>query len=235
MRIISLIAIVLALAIQTQGIYFPEIATARPNIVSNGKIKGKGKVITKTRNLESFEEIHNNGIFNVKIVQSNESKVEIRVHENIMQYVATEVKDGILSIYFDYDGTIDASIHDIVVYTPNCKVINNITIGKISCDKLTSASMKVINEGIGKVDLNNVTADKIEIINEGIGELEIKSIEAKKISVSNEGLGKIRLSGNVDEAYYSNEGIGRIDAAHLTASKIDASNEGIGNIDATSK
>lgn len=235
MRIISLIAIVLAIAIQSQGIYFPEIATARPNIVSNGKIKGKGKVITETRNLESFEEICNNGIFNVKIVQSNESKVEIRVHENIMKYVVSEVKDGKLSIYFDYDGTIDACPHDIIVYTPKCKVINNITIGKISCDKLTSASMKVINEGIGKVDLANVSADKIEIINDGIGELEIKCIEAKKISVSNEGLGKIRLSGNVDEAYYSNEGIGRIDAAHLTASKIDATNDGIGKIDATSK
>ena len=235
MRYFFLIGFALMVAIHANEITRTEETSVSTCSLSNGRIKGKGKVITETRKLESFEKICNAGIFNIKIVQSDESKVVVTVHENIMRYVATEVKDGMLSIYFDTDSSIDEDKHDIVVYTPNCNIIANETIGSISCDKLTASSLTIRNIGIGKVKLTNVSADQIDITNEGIGKTEIQNIKANIVTVKNDGIGSIELSGTANEAYYGNEGIGKIKASKLTATKIEASNEGLGKINARNK
>ncbi len=232
MRFFILIGFALMVAIHANENIKAENTSASTYTLSADKIKGKGKAITETRKLESFENICNSGIFNIKIVQSNESKVVVTVHENIMPYVATEVKDGMLSIYFNTDSSIDEDKHDIVVYTPYCNIITNEAVGSISCDKLTASSLIINNIGVGKIKLSNVSADQIDISNEGIGKTDIQNIKANIVKVNNDGIGSVELSGNTNKAYYGNEGIGRINASKLTAAKIEASNEGIGKIDA---
>jgi len=232
MRFFILIEFALMVAIHANENIKAENTSASTYTLSADKIKGKEKVITETRKLESFENICNSGIFNIKIVQSNESKVVVTVHENIMQYVATEVKYGTLSIYFNTDSSIDEDKHDIVVYTPNCNIITNEAVGSISCDKLAANSLIISNIGVGKIKLSNVSADQIDISNEGIGKTDIQNIKANIVKVNNDGIGSVELSGNTNKAYYGNEGIGRINASKLTAAKIEASNKGIGKIDA---
>ncbi|MGH9949943.1 MAG: GIN domain-containing protein, partial [Pyrinomonadaceae bacterium] len=61
-------------------------------------VRGSGNIGTENRNISGFKGIDVSGVFQVEIVAQKDFGVQIETDDNLLEYVKTEVDDGILEI-----------------------------------------------------------------------------------------------------------------------------------------
>jgi hypothetical protein len=141
-------------------------------------VRGKGDVVSKTFDVESFSGIVNNIVGDVHITQSPTQSVEIVAQPNIIKNISLEVTDGILTI-----GFIKKNVHH---YEP----INiNISIPTLSSlDLRGSGNMNTINTfgSCGTVSINI----------SGSGNIDASLNSNAKTYSTISGSGNITLTGN---------------------------------------
>ncbi len=62
------------------------------------KVRGNGNVTTETRSTSDYEGVSFGGSFDVVLVKGKEGKITIKGEENLLKYIETEVKRGVLKI-----------------------------------------------------------------------------------------------------------------------------------------
>ena len=63
-----------------------------------GRVSGSGNVVTQTRDLRDFSSISVSGIFKVEATAQKDFRVEVQADDNLMQFIKTEVRGGVLHI-----------------------------------------------------------------------------------------------------------------------------------------
>ena len=161
--------------------------------------------------MSTFDAIENDGVCNIKYVQSERSAVEVSAPSNFMEHVVTDVDDGVLRI--DYDGKHHSNNTDdiiIKVYSPTCKSIKNEGVGNITCDSLCADTLIVKNESVGSIELNKLAVSHLRVDNEDLGNVTITG-KAETAKLINEGLGLIDVSGmECEDVGISNDGLGKV-------------------------
>ncbi|NOQ92949.1 MAG: DUF2807 domain-containing protein [Flavobacteriaceae bacterium] len=187
------------------------------NAQKYGRIKGSGDVISATRTVGSFEKVGVSGSFDVYLVkgkEGKEGKIDIKIEDNLLDYLVTEVKDGKLKIKWK-KGT-NISTRKGVVLTVYFKGINAVGLSGsgdiVAKDLIKTDHFKVAVSGSGDIDL----------------ELEANTLEA---SVS--GSGDLDLKGEVKEFSASVAGSGDISAYDLSSEKADLKVSGSGGMTLT--
>ena len=202
----------------------------------------------ETRELEAFDAIDSEGVCDIEFVQSDRSAVEITAASNKINFIETNVDDGKLKISANL---VNKRNHHpkVIVYSPSCKFIKNEGVGSITCDSLSTGTLRIVNEGVGDIIVNKLTTTKLKIESEGIGgitvcgaienarlekegvgTIDLTCSECGEVNASNDGVGAIIVSGVAQHAQLDNEGVGRIDASYLECDDVNVSNEGLGEV-----
>jgi len=175
------------------------------------RIKGNGNLTTTERNVGSYDGVFVGGSFDVELVAGAEGKISIKIEENLLPYLVTEVKNGELVLNWKKGHTVKSTTKSKIIVP--VKSINEVALGGsgnvYSSMTLNSSKLKVSLAGSG-----NVTLD----------------VDTSTLSSNLAGSGNIKLSGTADAVACSLAGSGNIRASGLNASNVSSSISGSGDV-----
>ena len=173
-------------------------------------VYGNKKVVTKERKTESFTGVKVSAGIDVYLKQGNNEAVSVEADENLQEYILTEVRDGVLNVYSEYNIR-DAERKRVYV---TMKEVNSI--------KTTSAG-DVIGE-------TPIKSDRLELSASSAGDIKL-DVYAKDIDIDISSSGDITLSGETDKLKVDLSSAGDLNAYDLKAREADVSVSSAGDAD----
>lgn len=175
------------------------------------KVKGNGDMVTKTRNVGSYDGVQLVGSMNVELISGSEGNLKIQAESNLQEYITTEVKNGKLKLSTKEGFNLQPK-DDILISVP-VESIEEVSVtgsGDIwTKDRLKSSNMKV-----------NVT---------GSGDL-VLDLEVKDLKGMVTGSGDVKLKGRSQNFECTVTGSGDFEAYDLQAENVEARVSGSGDI-----
>jgi hypothetical protein len=217
-------------------------------------IEGSGKVIAQYRELAAFTSVNNTSTIDVTILKNEKSSAEVRADNNLIGFVLTEVKDGVLTISMKQGVSYNNPHITVTIYTPHLNEVimkgtGNVTIlslkedrftaickgtGNFKCDCLLAKDLILQNSGTGNMDVSYMSQNSVTIQNSGTGNMNISMLQnaTSSMKVQNIGTGNITLKKlSVGDLQVRNQGTGKITLSGK-ADKMTLVNNGAGNVQA---
>jgi len=151
-----------------------------------------GIVITETRELTEFDELNVETVGKVNLYASEEFKIIVKTHDNIMNDIVTSVIDNQLTIKltgrYNRIKTLEFD-----VFTPNFTYIEQNDVADIHCrDGFSSDKLQIVQNDVGDIRLFNVSLETLDIILNDVGDVELEGM-SNDITAILEGVGEIHL------------------------------------------
>jgi hypothetical protein len=174
------------------------------------RIEGNRDLITQDRPSQPFSEVVSSGSFSVKIIPSDETRIEVKGESNVLPYLSTYSNGTTLTIKYN-DGY---NIHEhypveIFLYTDVLNAVSLSGSGTVDCGFFESNEMYLNISGSGGIT----------------GDFETENLEAV-IS----GSGNMNLAGYSKTGIFTISGSGNINAQNLDLEHCSANISGSGNI-----
>jgi hypothetical protein len=173
-------------------------------------VYGHGKVVTKERNINSFTGVKVSSGIDVFLKQGDNETVSVEADENLHEYILTEVRNGVLNVYSEYNIR-DAERKRVYV-----------TIKEVNSVRTTSAG-NVIGE-------SPINSNRLEISASSAGDIKLE-INAKNVNVDISSSGDITLSGVTDMLRADLSSAGDLNAFDLKTREADVSVSSAGDAD----
>jgi hypothetical protein len=138
------------------------------------KEQGSGKLITKERTVSSFTGVKLTGSVDVHVFQADMRSVEVKTDDNMINYITTEVRDGVLDIGMLPGKPVSPTHLEIFVVNPTYESIESAGAGNIwSMGSLYGDTLRVRLSGTGDMTLL-VEAKEIDALLSGSGSMTVK-------------------------------------------------------------
>jgi hypothetical protein len=176
-----------------------------------GGLRGEGPARTENRTLGAFHAVEANFSGDVEVSMADQNAVTIETHENLLPHLKTEVKDGVLHIYFDTN----------VSYIKDLKV------------RVSTTTLDALTLG-GSGSIRTMTALKLEQLKlkiSGSGDIDAAQLEITNLGTEITGSGTIKVGGKTNEFKAIVSGSGDIIADQLNSGSCTATVTGSGGID----
>ena len=197
LRSLTIAAIILGLTSCIQGQFWKTV-------------EGHGRVVTKERKTDSFTGLKVSSGIDVYLKQGNNESVSVEADENLHEYILTEVRNGVLNVYSEYNIR-DAEKKRVYV---TMKEVNSI--------KTTSAG-DVYGESL-------INCNRLELSASSAGNIKLE-VTAKDIDIDISSSGDISLTGETDKLRADLSSAGDLKAFELKAREADVSASSAGDAD----
>jgi hypothetical protein len=174
------------------------------------KIEGSGVIITKTVNIQPFDQLDVSGIFSLKLSQGSNEEVKIEADDNLQELFEVKNEGSTLIITMNKDKNFKSK-KKLRVY--------------ITFKKLKTLDLKTIGDVTSGESLS---FDDVKIGNKSIGSVDLK-LTAQSINLNNKSVGDLSLTGKAQNAIIKNNSVGSIDARNFIVQSMDIDNNGIGS------
>ncbi len=174
-------------------------------------IKGNGVVVNETRKVGNYDEVSVSGSFDVSLVYGKEGNLKIKIEENLVEHLVTEVVDGNLKIKWKKGVNIKTR-KGVFIIVP-FKDLNSV--------KLYGSGDVVTEDTIKTKDFRTSVS--------GSGDLVIH-VDASTISSSITGSGDVTIIGTTKDLKTSVTGSGDFHGFKLQADNVEAKVTGSGDI-----
>jgi hypothetical protein len=173
-------------------------------------IRGNGRPEIENRLTSNFDEVVNNGSFEVHILPGDRHEVEVDAESNLLPFIRTSVSGRKLFIETTDNRCINNTMTIIVtVYTP---YIDGIELN-----------------GSGYVSVYDLFLDELNLRLSGSGDI-VAEADAIHINATNTGSGTIEISGITETTDFNISGSGEIEAYSLLQRRCYATISGSGNM-----
>jgi hypothetical protein len=174
------------------------------------KVEGSGNMITRTVNVQSFDQVDVKGIFSVKLSQGNKEEVRIEADDNLQDYFEVKNEGSMLTISMKKDINYNSK-KGMKVY--------------ISFKKIKSMGLKTVGDVSSE---GSLSFDNLDIDNKSVGSVDLK-LTAQSITVDNKSVGDFVLNGKANSAVIKNKSVGSLLASDFVVQTMDIDNNGIGS------
>lgn len=191
-------------------------------------------IITKEIKTADFSSIKSQGSADVTYNQTpNETKIEIRGSENIIEWVDIRSVNGQLVVGFKKGRVPSYKTLEIFVSNPEINEISINGSGDISIPYglKTQKTVKCSINGSGDIDGRNISCERLETSINGSGDIELDNITTKYCSANASGSGSINITGETQDAALYTTGSGDIEADELMSKVTIARCNGSGEIE----
>ncbi len=178
------------------------------------RLKGSGDVKTETRIVKDFTGVSTSTAIDIYLSQGDKFEVIVEADENLLQYIVTEVDNGVLKVGFEKGLNIIWSEKKIV----------HVTMKDVDYIRASSAG-----DVIGQTRIN---AENLKIRTSSAGDVKLE-VYAKSLDLSTSSSGDITLSGTADYLEASTSSAGDIKAFELTVKEADISASSAGDVKIT--
>lgn len=173
-------------------------------------IRGNGNVVKETRQVPEFHSIKSKGSIDIDIMPSDSYGLEIENDENLLEYMLTEVVDGVLEIKYK-KGSYSSDHSKVIITVPTLKEIKS------------SGSADISIHGILK------NSNEISIDLSGSGNIE-GEVDVPLIRTMSSGSGNIELSGRTKTFICEIRGSGDVKCEDLRSENADISIKGSADV-----
>ena len=190
-------------------------------------IEGSGVESTQIRDVQTFNKVKSEGVFDITVIQSDFQLVEITADNNILHLVKTEVLDNMLILKLDDDNNYSNINVKATIYVESINEIKNSGSGNITAiDILQIGNFKVENIGSGDITLDGAS-NELTLINEGSGEVHAFDFATDNCDIKIDGSGDCEVFCN-DHLNVKIEGSG--DIFYIGEPIINSNITGSGNV-----
>lgn len=206
-------------------------------------VNSSGSIVTKTRDLESFNSVELTAHGTLVIEQGDKDSISIETYENLVPLVTTDVSSGKLTIGFrgDYpvgDNQKGLNLH---LTAKDLNSISNSSLGSITASGLHADGLEIDLSSYGDISIDNLVVEGNLVINssgfgdmttdnlvvtEGlqinssrVGGVTIQNLAASEVTTEITDLGIVSLSGKADQQTVTSDGIGVYEAEGLESSQ----------------
>lgn len=173
-------------------------------------IRGNGNVVKETRSVGEFHSIISKGSIDIEIMPSDSYGLEVQNDENLLEYMLTEVVDGVLEVKYQ-KGSYSDDHSKVFITVP--------TLNKIK----SSGSADITIHGT----LKNTSEMDIQL--SGSGNVE-GDVDAPLIKAISSGSGDIELSGRTKTFICEIRGSGDVECADLKSENVDINVKGSADV-----
>lgn len=173
-------------------------------------VTGHGRVVTKERKTDSFTGLKVSSGIDVYLKQGNNEAVSVEADENLHEYILTEVRNGVLNVYSEYNIR-DAERKRVYV-----------TMKEVNTVRTTSAG-DVFGE-------TPISGDKLELSASSAGDIKLE-VNVKNLDIDISSSGDISLTGETDLLRADLSSAGDLNAYELKAREADVSVSSAGDAD----
>ena len=214
-------------------------------------VRGTGRIAVEMREVSGFSGVVLHTVGDLEIEIANHEDLRIEAEENLLEYIETEVVDGVLIIKqlertrlkpskpvrfhlnmrkLDHVvHTAGGHIHIPRIATKRLRVEHSGS-GKISVTELELGSLTVHASGSGKVELYNTAASRCRLTQSGSGGVTVRYLKGLSNDVRLTGSGDISISdGNVVQQSAIVSGSGAFKGAGLRTSETEVMVSGSGS------
>jgi len=201
-------------------LYAPQLGWTNPSIISminNSEPfigpgeRGSGNVVTETRDVSGFQAIDISYPAQVLVKQGSKESLEIEAEDNLLPGLKTQVKNGVLDIFYK---------------TTNGKHVNPTKTVKITIvvKDLTSVDFT----SAGDLTIENLKTNALDVSLSGAGNLKLNKILVKALGVDLSGAGSMSASGTADDLNLNISGFGDFKGTdlHSKDAQVDISGAG---------
>jgi hypothetical protein len=192
---------------------------------------------SETRPVSSFNKLVLKGVGSVILTQGAQESLVIEADPDIRSRIRSEVRDGTLTISYDFDLISDVFGLRFIGAPPiryhvsmiNINGISNSGAGTIQAGPIQSNTFELTMSGVGSVDCQSITAQNLAISLSGAGSIKVQTIVTPKMTVALSGAGSIRIAGRADDQQVRLSGVGSYEAGDLESQIAKASVSGAGS------
>ena len=216
-------------------------------------IVGSGKIVTQHRDLPAFTSVNSPSTVDVTIMKNEKSCAEVTADDNLMEFVFTEVENGVLTIFMKRGFSYNSPHITVTIYTPHLSEVamkgtGNVTVlsvkekyftlttkgtGNFKCDCLIVEKDLVLNcRGTGNIDVAYMCPNNVTVQNSGAGNMSIKTLQnvTSSMKIQNLGTGDINLKKlSVGDLQLNIRGTGNVTLSGK-ADNMTLVNNGTGNV-----
>jgi len=202
-------------------LYAPQLGWANPSMISMFNTsepffgpgeRGSGNVVTETRDVQDFRAIEVDYPAQVFIKQGATESLELEAEDNLLPGLKTQVKDGVLEIFYKSENGKHVN--------PTKTVRITIVVKDLSEAQLTSA---------GELTIEKLKTNSLDVSLSGAGNLKLADIVVKALSVSLSGAGSMTASGTADDLDMNISGFGDFKGKDLHTKKANVDISGAGS------
>jgi citrate lyase gamma subunit len=173
-------------------------------------VSGNKHVVTKERKLDSFSGVKVSSGIDVYLKQGNNESVTVEADENLHEYILTEVRNGVLNVYSEYN-----------IRSAERKRVY-VTMKEVTSIRTTSAG-----DVIGESPINS---DNLDLSATSAGDIKIE-VNSKEIEIDISSSGDITLTGETDILKADLSSAGDLNAYDLKSREADISVSSAGDAD----
>jgi hypothetical protein len=190
-------------------------------------VEGNYNVETENRQLPDFKEVHNEGEFDVYIIQDGLSEVEIEAESNLIPLIRTRIEGSALVI--DTKDDLDPNFSmNVYVHTGEIREIRLSGSGKVEADSIVTEDIDIDLSGSGYMFFGG-TGDFVDCKLSGSGDIDL-DLECNTLEADISGSGSINVTGTADEGDFGISGSGSINAYELILQECHAGISGSGSM-----
>ncbi|MCC9138511.1 head GIN domain-containing protein [Pontibacter silvestris] len=160
------------------------------------QLRGNGNTRSQTRNVSGFKGIDVSGGFIVELTQGNKESVKLEAEENLLNNIATEVKDGVLHIY-----------------NKNSLYSSRAMKAYVTVQELNSID---ISGGVKVEGVSTFKASGLSLDMSGGSSVKL-ALDTKELKADMSGASKLELTGKADKVILDMSGASKVEAADLEA------------------
>ena len=136
---------------------------------SKETLNGSGTLVSESRNVEYFNKVSSEGIFEVTITQGAQQSVEVTADNNIISHIRTRVVNNELRLYLDNDNNYSNLTVQIDLVVTSLNGLKNSGIGNIYATNIVEdGSFSIYNTGTGSINIEGASSS-LDLVNEGSG------------------------------------------------------------------
>jgi hypothetical protein len=190
-------------------------------------VQGSGKKASQSRETGEFSGVALEGSADVDVLISDKTSVAVEGDDNLLPYIATEVKNGVLTISNQVSYRTQLGIR-VYVMTPKLESADVSGSGRISAGTIEARQFEASVSGSGEINIEELTAGAVVASVPGSGRVSIKQLKADSFSGSINGSGSITAAGVAESLDVSTAGSGSLDLGDLAARNASVSVAGSG-------
>jgi hypothetical protein len=197
-------------------------------------IRGSGDMVTVERVVGDFDRISVMGSGDITITQGEKQSLVVRIDDNLLEFLQTEVDGNKLILGFDPEKARRKDLRPSVpigfeITVPDLSKIAIYGSADVKSKDLEFDRFSIDIYGSGDIQVEQMQCSRISMNVMGVGDIQIDDLEAEYLVVSIPGKGTVRLVGVVEEQDISLPGFGNYRAGKLQSRTAYVSIPGMGD------
>ena len=160
--------------------------------------RGSGNVVSETREVSGFRALEIDYPATVSVKQGSQESLKIEAEDNLLPGLKTQVKDGVLQIFYK---------------TEDGKHVNPTKTVKITVVVKDLADVEF--NSAGEMTIEGLKTNSLDVSLSGAGNLDLDHVQVKELAVNLSGAGSMAASGAADDLDVNISGFGDFKGADL--------------------